>query len=360
MHFHIDRDIGHTISGWMILDNPAEVPEFSVVVPGHGGTTLKANVLRTDLRDLGLHVSGLVGFEIDEYMMPGLGGFERLVIQETSSGLIIYRRETEISLLEQKVLVCEVSAIPQIRYRASARAFLLPYLMIDRYSLDTITSILGNNYSNSIFLAGQLNWLRHGELAKEKKFLCIAVLRDPFTELAERLIFVKYVLEKRDMQGREFLMEHFAKIIPMVAETNLDDDRSLLKAFRELKPEHKSAIRSPMTALFGATPDEILQRRNVSFALDNLAQFDVVGLREDYERVRWMANSLAGVDVISDQQQDFFPDVPRLATRLKRIGLVADLLDEDIALHSFAVEALRAVPHAFSTPTQPQKPDQVA
>lgn len=343
MHFHIDRDVGNIISGWVILDNPSEIPEFSIIVSGQAVTTLRANILRADLRDLGLHSTGLVGFEIDDFIVPGLSSLERLSIQETTSGLVFYRREIATSYIEKKVLLCEVSCLPQIRHRETAKQFLLPHMMAEQYSLETITSILANNYTPSILVAGQLNWLRHGELAREKGFLCVAILRDPFTELAERLLFVRYILSKENIKGREFFLEHFSKTIKIVSNIDFDSEKSLLRAFRGLGVEERRILQSPMTYLFGATPDEILQRRNVSLALDNLAQFDAVGVRENYEGLRILIKDLAGSDILLDGFHEILPGTNELAASLRNVGVVSDLLDEDIALHSFVIEALESV-----------------
>ncbi|KAA3507670.1 hypothetical protein DXM21_24425 [Agrobacterium rosae] len=340
MHFHIDRDIGNIISGWVILDNPSDIPEFTIVAAGKSVTTIRANVLRTDLRDVGLHTTGLVGFEFDEFILPALSSYDELSLKEATSGIVFYRRSPPSSCNNLKLIISEVGCVPQVRFKETVKKFLLPYTMVDQYSLETITSIVANHYSSSIMLAGQLNWLRHGELAREKDFLCVAILRDPFVELAERLLFVRYVKSRAQLSGRDFLLEYFAPIVPLSERITLGNTRTLISAFRDCTAEERRVLRSPMTYLFGATPDEVLQRRNVSIALDNLAQFDVVGVREKFDVICNLTNELVGHDVLVDQSVEMFSETYDLAASLRSIGIIADLLDEDIALHSYVNEAV--------------------
>ena len=66
MQFHIDQDTGTAIAGWLVPDNPAFTPEIVISVPGQDERKLEANVLRTDLKDIGLHATGMAGFLVDD------------------------------------------------------------------------------------------------------------------------------------------------------------------------------------------------------------------------------------------------------------------------------------------------------
>ena len=72
MFFNIDSDSGDSISGWLAPDNPSQVPRVAIRIPDRPEMLIEANVERPDVRDLGLHGSGRVGFVVTDEIAPGL------------------------------------------------------------------------------------------------------------------------------------------------------------------------------------------------------------------------------------------------------------------------------------------------
>ncbi|WP_426232317.1 hypothetical protein [Pararhizobium sp. DWP3-4] len=341
MHFHVDIDNTSMIAGWLVLDNPSETPEFLIKIPNRQDVRFKANVTRLDIRDLGMHASGQVGFHIDEQLLPGLRDEAILSIIEPDSGLQIYQRVPEEVVVDKKIFFLDPSAYPQIKIlRKMMKNFKLSYPMVQRFSLETINSIFFNNYCNSILVFGQPNWQRHGSLAREKGFFNIALLRDPFEELAERLQFLIY-LSKQDAQKTSGLFaQAYLPLSNFTEGMDVEDEKSILTAFRRLSADQRRLFRSPATSTLGATPDEELQRRHVTMALDNLAYFDVVGTRQYFNEFVSMIGAVVDGGIFPQTELETIPGVQNLAEKLRRIGLIADLLDEDIALYSFASSAV--------------------
>lgn len=342
MQFFIDIDNGAVISGWLIPDNPGDTPELIIKVGEREDTQLKANVLRTDLRDLGMHSTGLAGFHIDEHIVADLSLLEDITILEAETGVTIYRRFNPRRHQERKLLVADASLLPQMKlFRELSQHFAMSYPVAERLSLETLGGVLSLNFSGSIFVGGNINWMRYGGLSLEHDFVSCALLRDPFEELAEKILFLAHLAKspaKRPISAHAAFTS-FSEWLPHVATFDLSEDKSLLTAFRTMSPALRKAFRSPMTKLFGSLPEEDIQRRNVSIALDNLAQFSVVGMREEYEEFSRMANAQLNAAIFPEQAVDGLPTTFELSKRLATIGLVIDLLDEDVALYSFVKEA---------------------
>ncbi|WP_043617265.1 hypothetical protein [Ensifer sp. ZNC0028] len=349
MQFFIDIDNGSVISGWLIPDNPGETPELVIKVASREDIQLKANVLRTDLRDLGMHSTGLAGFHIDSFTVPELGRLEDVSVVEADSGITIYRRFNPEKHKDGKLLIADSSLLPQMKLmRALSHRFAMSYPLSERLSLETLSGILSLRFSNSIFVSGSLNWMRYGALALEQDFVSCALLRDPFDELAEKLLFLWHLAKN---PGKSPLSSHaalssYSEVLPQIAAVDFSDDKSLLMAFRTMSPSIRKVFRSPMTRLYGSLPEEDIQRRNVSVALDNLAQFSIVGSREQFEQFAGMVNARLGNIIPPSQTLDELQAALELGKRLSTMGLVLDLLDEDVALYSFAKEAWKNAENA--------------
>ncbi len=321
------------------MDNPAEVPEFTVDIPERKQVSFKANVLRHDLLSLGVHATGLAGFSLDEQLVPDLFELSDFTLSEASTGLPIYRRYNSDVHRPLKFMFLEVAAFPQVRImRALMPHFTLRYPFMERCTLDTTNAVIAHNFTPSIFAAGQINWPRHGSFAKEKGFMSAALIRDPFEELAERLLFLAYLSKQPSAAAQG---KNYAVLLPIVEGADLSDSHSILAAFRKLSSEQRRLLRSPMTALFGCTPDEDVQRRHVSVALDNLALFDAVGTREQFVDFAECVDGLIGVRAFASHSMEKLPGTDGLQSILRDIGFVADLLDEDIALHNFVKDAVK-------------------
>ncbi|OCP10162.1 MULTISPECIES: hypothetical protein [unclassified Ensifer] len=341
MYFHIDQDTGAYISGWVICDNPGDTPEILVRASGRKELALTANVFRPDLRDLGMHSTGQAGFVVDERHVPDLHQLNDITLIESETGITIYKRFNASDHIERKLLLVDSSAFPQIALvRQLMSFFTQSYPVLERLSLETITGLLSLTNIKSAFLTGSMNWIRHGEIARDNGFVTAALLREPFAELAEKLIFLTHATRQSENVRASPTIARFADLLPYLEDLDFRNSRSILSALRRIPNEGRKKLQSPMTMLFGTAPDERVQRRNVSVALDNLAKFNVVGLRNHFDLFCGMLNEYVEAPIASGLELSGFAEVEELAERLRNIGIASDLLDEDIALYSYAVEAI--------------------
>lgn len=341
MLFHIDVDNGKVVFGWLIPDNPGDTPEFVAEVPGEKPVTFRANVVRPDIRDLGLHPTGQVGFAIDAQLVPGLDETTPLTVFEAENNLPIYRRPVFDQNIDKKLLFFDIGTMPQIKMlRKMMQRFTLGYPMVDRFPLETVVAIISNNYVPSLLAVGQPSWQRINGVVLERGFITMALLRNPYEELAERLLFLSYLGRRTTSPSTSSIFSRHMALMPIVEAMDSNDKKELLSAFRRLSTEQRRLLRSPMTSTFACTPDEEPQRRNVSIALDQLAQFDLVGIRDHFHAFRTLADELIGVPVFEDVELETLPRTEELAQQLADIGIVADILDEDVALYSFARAAV--------------------
>lgn len=341
MLFYIDDDNGTSITGWLIPDNPSDVPEFLVEVPNRPPVQFHANVIRPDIHNLGLHPTGQVGFMIDAQLVPDLNAGMAITIYEAENNLPFYRRHFSERKINRKVFIFDSNILSQVKFlRNISKSFTLGYPMIERHSLETTVAIIANNYVSSILLSGKPNWQRVGETLKDQGFVSFALLRNPFDELAERLLFLSYLRKRSTSNSVSAIFARQMPLMPVVEALESPNEKALLQAFRKLSNEQRRLLRSPMTAAIACTPDEQPSRKNVSIALDCLAQFDLVGVYDHFHAFSTIADGIIGTDLFGENMPETLPGTQELAERLSHIGIVADILDEDIALHTFARSAI--------------------
>ena len=148
MQFHIDQDIGTAIAGWCLPDNPSVVPRISISIPGKQKIEMTANVFRSDIKNLGQHSTGMVGFVIDETIVPELGIVKEIEISDSETQLVIYRRINSALPVNRKLFRLEVQVMPKIRLEEIFTShFNLYYQAVERYPFDTLFAILNNQYA---------------------------------------------------------------------------------------------------------------------------------------------------------------------------------------------------------------------
>lgn len=340
MFFNIDADDGRSIRGWVAPDNPSATPKLVVVTAG-GEIEVEANYPRPDIRDLGIHNTGMVGFDVNDSVVPNLQEVDDVEILEAESRMQIYRRFRIDRHLEKKLFLFDCSVAPQRRIIAAAnRLFTLNYTNSERYSFETMLVIINNSFNKSIFISGRSNSSRYASYLADAGYATAAILRDPFEELAERLLLLR-LLSKSDAA---YLLPTFitgiTPLIDFARDLAFDDQKALTAAFRRATEDQREAMRSPMTRTFGCNVDEFPERRNVSIALENLARMDVVGTRSRFRAFSHLLSDVIGADLVGQEEPVTFDTVKTFAAALARVGPVTDLLEHDLALYSYAEEAI--------------------
>jgi hypothetical protein len=342
MQFHIDEDRGASIAGWVVPDNPGAVPKIVILADGGEAVTIEANRMRADIKDLGLHRTGMVGFDVDERIYPGLAGARNVRLWEAESRGLIYGRFDPERHVELKLLYYELSAMPQTRLGASMqRRFAMPYQAVERLPFDSLFAVINSQFARSIYLSGRPHYKRYQHLLADNGFHVVAMLRDPYEELAERLLFARYAA--RADTPRHFI-QHLSGLGPLVelaSAFDVSSEQAMLTAFRSLTPEHEQALANPFVRALACEFDEPAERRHVGVALDNLASMNLVGLRQRFDTFKSMLQELVGIDLLDEGEPVEVSWVPDIAAKLARIDKVNSLLALDVMLYNLARDAIR-------------------
>lgn len=344
MFFAIDSDVGHAITGWIAPDNPATSARLVVYAPDSDRQAqLTANLPRPDVRDLGIHNTGEVGFRVDDALLSGLADESSVIILDAETEMQIYGRHQPERHVPRKLFLFDPSAMPAHGLLTSVRSyFSLNNVLSERFSFETMIVLLNNTFSNSVFISGRSNFLRYSGYLEQNNYICAALLQDPFVETAERLFLMQLLASKDSNRLGGTFGSGLESLLEFTRELDLTDVKALTKAFRHATPEQISALSNPVTRMFGCTPDEMASRRHVSTALNSLGHIHLVGLRSRYAAFRNHLDAHLGFNVTPMELKPF-ADVSALAEKLKKIGLVADFLDADLLLYSLAEHALESV-----------------
>jgi hypothetical protein len=341
MRFYIDSDNGVSISGWLIPDNPNEISRIKIYIPNGEPIEISASVMRQDLVDHGLHNTGMVAFRVDESLIPTLATESAIELREASSDLVFYRRFDKANHLERKLCLFDASVIPQNNISAAMRQhFSLSYNFIEKFAYETLWSIITAGYSSSILMTGRANYARHAATLRDFNFHIAALLHSPFEDLAERLLFLKLMSQSPNPKGFVPFATGLLQLADFTQTLDLNDQRSLDMAFRKSDQEKRQNFRDPMTRMHACNPDEKATRNHVTQALENLAGMSVVGKRDRFQDFSGMLEAELGVNVLGDKPLKSSPNVVELAAKLSGLGVVQDLLENDLALYSYFDEAV--------------------
>ncbi|QGM46003.1 hypothetical protein [Methylocystis heyeri] len=340
MKFFVDADTGDSISGWVVLDNPSATPSFIVQIPGRAETRFDANVVRPDIRDVGMSATDRVGFNLNVEHVADLPELADVTILEAGRGLPIYRRFTSEDKIEKRFYLFDAAVIPQQHiYEAIEKRFALAYRSCERYGLETIISLLTNPTSESMFAAGKLGH-RYDYFLTQKNFIRAALLREPHEDLAERLLLLSLAVKTRKESVIQQYFPQGEQLLDFVRDLSLDNPRQLRAAFGDLPERQRDALLSPVTRTLACDFGEPPREMHIATALDNLATLDLVGTREHFGLFKDLLSEIAGVDLLGDCEISAFGQVRELAETLKKISAVADLIHEDLALYALVTNAI--------------------
>jgi hypothetical protein len=341
MFFNIDSDTGKVINGWIAPDNPSSIPKIIVSTHGRPEIVLEADVPRADVRDLGLHTTGQVGFRLTDDIVPGMSSAADIEILDADTRILLYRRFQPDRHIERKMFLFDCAAMPQRRLMQNVSDFFsLNYANSERFSLETIIVLLNNHFSKSLFFCGRPSFNRVGSFLENGGYFRAALVRDPIEELAERLLFLNLLSRENAAQFRSIYSTGLTSLIGFAKDLDFADHKSLLSAFRQIDLEQRQALVSPMVRMFACTLDEQPTYNHISLSLEHLSSLDLVGSRARFTAFQTMLEQFLGVDAFGGESPLTSPSVAPLAESLSRIGIVLDLLEHDIALYEYVEDSL--------------------
>jgi hypothetical protein len=344
MQFHIDRDIGTAIVGWCLPDNPSVVPRISISIPGKDKIEMTANVFRSDIKNLGQHSTGMVGFVVDETVVPELNSIKEIEISDSETQLVIYRRIDSEQPIDRKLFRLELQVMPKIRLEEIfTNHFTLYYQAVERYPFDTLFAILNNQYARSIYVSGRPSFIRYQQLLRERGFITVAILADPVEELAERLLLAQLVLRSKQVAtNMTNYLVGLDPIIELAESINFDDSVTIERALNSLTEAQEQALSNPFVRALACKIDDIPNKHHVGIALDNLATMDLVGIRHRFGEFSEILHEILGHKILEDFQLSNVAAAKSLSGQLAAIRGVRKILEFDLALYSYAEEAFKS------------------
>ncbi|WP_020175999.1 hypothetical protein [Methyloferula stellata] len=341
MLFNLEADTGDRVIGYVVPDGFSGIPAISVCSRGRELLKFHANEVRQSLVAAGRHESGTCGFTLDTAILPDLPALQELELFDVETGLLIYRRPGK-DIIKKKLLRLETHFFPLWRFDSALHGRFQYFAKgVEQLGRETVTQLFLLNQVESAFISGRILYKNYAYFI-ESGFQTVAILHDPYEELAERLL----VLSKLRQLGSEHLgmrdsmslqaAINFAQNLPFA------EEKALNRAIRNMPADVAAAFTNPVTRqLTTATPDEMPSGGAVALALDLLASFAIVGLRREPGKF------ISGLAELLDMDERSLPDIPHLtavaplAKQLKNLPELEILLEKDLELYHYVDEAFK-------------------
>ncbi len=283
MLFNIEEDVGGRVDGWVMPDNPAVTPRIIVHLDAQHHVVIEAFVYRPVLKQNGLHNTGVCGFVLDENNCPGLVHSNKLQIFDADNNLLLYRRRPDSGIIDRKLFRLESQLFRSTAVDdALLTRFHMGYTALDLHPEETIRSTLTLPFTQSIFASGRVFWRVWQALLRDRDYMVATLLRDPFHELAERLLILKLASSPRgsgivDTVGP--VVEAAAGHLRNIELKNIAELEALLAAAPiELRAILYNPLTHQLTAQNAFDPPPTAA---TAVALEALADMDAVGLRDE-------------------------------------------------------------------------------
>jgi hypothetical protein len=341
MLFSVNSDEGTKITGYVVPDNPSVVPAVRITDGRRDLLVLHCQADNPGLVTIGRHTTGRCVFIIDETTIRDLPHQHALEIYDNETNLLIYRRRPPAQVTQKRILRLETQLFPLWRLDdAVQHHFQYFHKGIDRYGGETIMQMFVLFESNSIYLSGRLVFKAYevymdNHLSKTREaFSCVALLRDPYVELAETLLTLKHARKFGNVIFGERDMIAYDEAISFAAGLEADE-KVLRRAFSTMPGGAIRVLANPLTRQLAAPSADgrPLLKGALATALDTLSGFAIVGLREREDLFIEEFAQLIGADAISIPPMPEFPNVADLAQYLRRLPEADILIERDLEIH---------------------------
>lgn len=312
MRFHVDNDTGGDIVLWIAPNHPDEVPQVSVWSGNSRLATMEANVTREDVRQLGMHSTGLVGFHITNENVQSVSLISDLSIfyedRDTQDSVLIYRRSPVPPGEDNRLLVIDTatsySGKDWSRYLCQ---YAQDYYNIQGYGLETLLSILGNELAPSLGVVGFPYLARIKSIIASLDYKVIFVFRDPYIDLCRRI------------EG-------------LISDGAEPTRRNVVEALRRSGENELFEISNPTMRRLLKTPGEQVSDKDISSCLREISQFDLAVTDRSVEVIGGQAMRTFGhplrppAVLLSERQKAIYELLPR-------VGMASDLVSLDCSLY---------------------------
>jgi hypothetical protein len=340
MLFNIEADRGNQIVGYLVPDDFTKSPTLRIRDSGTVLIDLPCHEERPSLVAAGRHGTGRCGFTVDETMVPSLAHNDGLELYDADTDILIYRRRQTSDVTQEKVFRFETHLFPLWRLDEQAeRKFQFFHKGVDRHGRETATQMLQLNNASSIYLSGRVAFKPY-ESHLHDQFRSVALIQDPYVELAERLLMLKNVpkLSRQVLGPRDVIAYRSAIDFAQGVEP---DEKSLLRAFDTIPKEAIAVLTNPLTRQFAADSlDEPPPKGAVARALGSLSSFALIGLREDEDHFLEALEALMQLPNGAIPGLHRFSKVQELARELRLVPEAELLLEQDLEVYQTVREAI--------------------
>lgn len=343
MLFMVWSDTGSCIRAYCVPDSFSSQSHLKIFVAGALVKTLAPNEINEHVLNSGRHQTGHVGFTIDETILSGLSGFSDLEIRDADTDILVYRRPPAYPVISKNVFRLETHLLPLSRLDQVFRnRFRFWYERIDRFASETARQILSFDGFGSCYSSGRILYNNH-RLYIEDKHKVAMLMRDPFDELAERLLIFSQLGANapRLLGERDALV--FGPVQNLAAQCRTFTEAELRSLLNNADPDVLNILSDPVTRqLTCAVPGDMPDRGSPAKSLQTISAFDLVGLRNESHHFTDAFAELLGVNPVEMPNVNEFPRVLEVGRNLRAIRWLEALVEKDLELYSHVKAAFEA------------------
>jgi hypothetical protein len=254
----------------------------------------------------------------------------------------MFRRFQEGKHIDKILFRFELQAMPDPNIEALfTKHFALYYRMAQRFPNDTFFGVVNNPSARSTYISGRPNYQQHEQLLREREFMVVTLIRDPYEELAERLLFARYASNEN---VPPLVVDHIYGLEPLVElvkDVKFGEIESITAAFNLMTEPQKQILTNPLVRSLACMVDEFPRRGHIEIALSKLSRMNLVGLRSRFGEFKSMLHEIVGVDILGEYEIPDLVWVRRIAEQLSKIKQVRNLISLDLELYSYVEEAIK-------------------
>jgi hypothetical protein len=346
MRFQINQDTGSFIKGWVIPDNPSVTPRVHVYFDNELRATVEATERRARLKEKGVHKTGIVGFLVSEKNCRGISKARGVKIYDADTNILLYQRRPGEQVIEGKLLRIETQMLRAIPLNEVLfRRFQMSYSGIEQFTEETLTSILGIQFAESIYLTGLVQLPSIEEQLRGLGYKIAVLLRDPYEELAERLLILRWAATPQGSNSSEHLGKGMAHAISVLRDSDLGSPEAISLLFDGLDDKVRRVLFNTLTRQLSCrSADEPLDDAAAATALDRLSEVDIVGVRRDVDAfLETIQAVFVSDDPFEPVKLESYPSVQRLTALLREIETVPRLIGLDLEVYSSVLAAMDSI-----------------
>jgi hypothetical protein len=348
MQFKVIKDTGNLIAGWMTTDDPLAAPALLLSTPGGKEVEVAvdrqgSNRKRNSERKRDSEGTDRARFRITESVFPALATATDLEIREAKSRVLLYRRSQPDQHLAQKLFRYELQGMPRPDLdNIFNKNFTVVNHAVERLPPNTLAGLIDREFATSVYLSGRPPLPRLMQQLKGSDFKVVTLLRDPYEEMAERLLFLSYAANKELPPQFSDRLTGLTPLVEFARQFDQAEDEDLVTLFKTISGEQQRALSNPFVRALACDGRETPAQRHVSIALNNLSALNLVGLMTHFKDFKSSFAEIIEADILGDCEITQASWVSEAAPRLAEIDEVTELILLDIELYNYARDAIKS------------------